>query len=68
MSEVKSRPSNNRYREEFDRIFGVKEEKSLSLRDPRCKDCHWNPINSGCNVLYDEEQCKLNRRPKQEKI
>ena len=63
MDEIKSRPSNNKYRQEYDRIFGVK-EKSSSLREEKCIGCHWEALNSGCNVKYDEEQCRLNRKPK----
>lgn len=59
MSEVRSKPSNNRYREEYDRIF---KKTDVLHEDPRCLNCTWNHIDSGCNVEYDEPTCKLNRK------
>jgi hypothetical protein len=29
-----------------------------------CKDCIWEPEDSGCNVEYNSVRCKLNRKLK----
>lgn len=55
-----SRPGNQKYRENYDRIFGTENETGYG----RCPDCIWLGDPEGCNVARDSVQCNLNRKPR----
>lgn len=59
MAEIMSRPPNQAFRDNMDRIFGNEKHENFFVTETHCELCKWR--QTGCPYQYDSEDCQLKR-------